>query len=668
MGRLVQNVRRRNGIYQFIKKIRTPHGQKTIEFTLNVREPELAKMIAAQVSAQFLLHRAKVMSGDLDIDQFRTALADLALSVAQSRRNAMFATLTGATAADQGAPDLQTLVEADVAAGRALELIAAHGEAMRDLNFFIELLSANDFSDEEILLMVGHLYPKLDELLTPGTTADAPSQVADILLKAGAGTNERLRPFISSSIVAVVGKTVGEAAQTAAKHGLIGVRSLVDGAVARVYDQPAHASALQLDPPTLSMSNVSTLTCAKALSATKPASVHDHPFVVEAEGFLTRTRSGGDIRADKDLRAIAHLFSEFLTERGVHDLRELQQKHFTGFQKLFKELPTSWGKSGRDTSLVDYRKRGAKLPAAARGISPKTWNKHCFNLSAVIKSIRNTGGAVGKLGEFLDPNALRMKIKDRGRGKRAPFDVAELHALFGLSPFTGCAGWERRQPFEVGEFVYHRALYFAPMLLAYSGARRDEICGLECNDVVFDAPIPYFEIRKNEQRGVKNAQSVRRLPIHDEVLRLGLKEYVVAIQRLRYVLLFPDLHSATNTSPLGDRLYDELASGLAAAVPEQGPRKKTIHSLRHAVGNALKQGGVLSELRADLLGHKGKDTTEETYASQAPLEQLHELIHMLPVVTGHLHPSKTLLVPWVLSKKPAPWGRKRDTSARRPSS
>ena len=63
MGRLCQNVTRRNGVYWFTKKIRTPAGVRRVEFSLSVRQPELATMVAAQVSAQFHLLSHHVVSG-----------------------------------------------------------------------------------------------------------------------------------------------------------------------------------------------------------------------------------------------------------------------------------------------------------------------------------------------------------------------------------------------------------------------------------------------------------------------------------------------------------------------------------------------------------------------------------------------------------------------------
>ena len=61
--------------------------------------------------------------------------------------------------------------------------------------------------------------------------------------------------------------------------------------------------------------------------------------------------------------------------------------------------------------------------------------------------------------------------------------MAELQLIFGLACFTGCAAWKGADAFTPGPHIYHRALYFAMIILNYSGARREEICGLSIDDV-----------------------------------------------------------------------------------------------------------------------------------------------------------------------------------------
>ena len=394
-------------------------------------------------------------------------------------------------------------------------------------------------------------------------------------------------------------------------------------------------------------------------------SVDQHPFFLGAMTFLRNAEKYGGRRETNDVEAVSRLFAEFLIENGVHDLRHLVQSHFSKFRDLFNDLPTYWGKLSRDACLADYRKRGASLPKCERGISGKTWNKHISSLSQVAASIVAEGGVVGVPGLLLDPGKLRVKRLPRGRGKREQFTREDLDALFHFPLFTGCRGWERRDPFIEGPHIYHRALYFAPMLLCYTGARRDEICGLCCddvviNDVVIDAQIPeipHIHIRANVQRKIKNDQS-------DRILRSTVKFFGsgLPIMSGRYALLDMSLGSR---SLFADDVVAVRRSFLRRDCQcardgraRTGSANKVLHSPASRLSAPRSKGdGFVSEVRADLLGHKGKTVTDEIYVAASTLEDMSRLIHRLPIVTAHLRSSEIKLVPWVEKKLPAPWGR-----------
>lgn len=494
---------------------------------------------------------------------------------------------------------------------------------MTDASFFVEVIDQNGFSDNEIRVLLIEYHGEIDNLLAP-LTADrlAPSSAA-ALKGAGLSESQIAQPFVAQAVLATTGKAMVKSAEAASANGnLLDLDALVANAVRGDGAPPAAAAASPAPAPAA----IVVASSARVPTGEAFPCVEDHPFYAAGLLYVRTAEKYGNRRDSKDVRAISRLFAEFLIEKGVVELSAIRQSHIAEFRALFDELPTHWGKSSADACLADYRGRGAKLPASAGGISGKTWNKHASALNQIIESIRAAGGAIGAPGEMLEPNRLRAKRIGRRRGKRVGFSVDDLKALFRLPCFLGCAGWRRQEPFSPDAHIFHRALYYAPILLYYSGARRDEICGLHCDDVVLDDAIPHVHIRDNAQRRLKNAQSERKIPLHGEILRLGFGQYVREIQRLGYDLLFPDLYSPTTDSPLGDRLYDELAKGLATAVPEQGARKKVLHSLRRTVGAKLKDEGVIPEVRADLLGHGGATVTEEVYANATALERLRGVI------------------------------------------
>ena len=111
------------------------------------------------------------------------------------------------------------------------------------------------------------------------------------------------------------------------------------------------------------------------------------------------------------------------------------------------------------------------------------------------------------------------------------------------------------------------------------------------------------------------------------MLRLKFLDYVEAIKALGYKRLFPDLHSPSTKSPMGDRFYKELKPVLSAADTDE----TVIHSLRRGFGNALKQKRVTEEERGDLLGHVGKSAAADRYCDAYEIKILFDLVCQVPM-------------------------------------
>lgn len=382
-----------------------------------------------------------------------------------------------------------------------------------------------------------------------------------------------------------------------------------------------------------------------------------HPIIVFGEQMIAaRARDDNwDFKTQVQARQIFVLFAKLLFENGLTEVANLRQGHLADLVGLLRAVSPSYGKSPKDRgrTTAELRAVGAKLAPEKRGIAGATLNRHLTFLGQLMTYLKAQGLPV-------DPGIsvvlLRAKTKNRARNKRAALTTEDVGAIFRLACFTGCKSW--RQPFEPGPDTFHRALYFAIILLYYTGARREEVCGLNVEDVCEVDGLAYIDIRRNQTRRVKNDQSVRYIALHPEILRLGFIDYVRAIKNLGYQLVFPDLRSPNSRAPLGDRLYDEFIDGLKIAIPDAAARKKVIHSFRHALGNNLKQARVHTEIRADILGHGGKGETDERYCDPIALKSMLADLVKLPAVTTHLEPRPIRLLGWVSERKPAPFARR----------
>jgi hypothetical protein len=203
------------------------------------------------------------------------------------------------------------------------------------------------------------------------------------------------------------------------------------------------------------------------------------------------------------------------------------------------------------------------------------------------------------------------------------------------------------------------------MMIFYGGGRREEYCGLMIDDLIEDnGAYPYLHIAKNKFRRIKNAQSTRNIVLHPEIIRLGFLRYVSIIRSLGYELVFPDLFSPTTKSPLGNRYYKLFKPVLiTAGITEEGLGS---HALRHAFGAILKKKHVPEELRADLLGHRGKSETSERYCEATEIATMAKLVRKMPIVTGHLVAHPINLPAWVTGKLTPPFshpGRAKKTTS-----
>ena len=203
--------------------------------------------------------------------------------------------------------------------------------------------------------------------------------------------------------------------------------------------------------------------------------------------------------------------------------------------------------------------------------------------------------------------------------------------------------------------IFHCALYSVPMLIYYTGCRREEICGAMVDgcDLRQRRTFLISTSPKMIDGGSRTPSPSAKIPLHPELIRLNFLDYVKAIKALGYKLLFPDLFSPSSSSPLGDRFYKQFKPILiAAGVTEAGLRiSRRASSVRCSIEEeAGREGG-----RADLLGHGGDTETSERYCEPHEIATLLKFVKELPVVTADLQPQEINLIPWVAEKQVAPF-------------
>lgn len=382
------------------------------------------------------------------------------------------------------------------------------------------------------------------------------------------------------------------------------------------------------------------------------------------------------IEAFRQQRQTTLLLQRVLEHLGVQFLSQLRQWHASRFRQLLDEMYEHWGKGLRPgqpyPTVAQLHAQAAKCREAGKsiGLDTTTIRRHMTTLGQILGFLRGSGYVVPDLDlQPLTPPKKQVDEEDEyisADDEGTKLSPNEAVAFTRLPLYTGCAGPSRAELIQQGPFVFQCGLYWVPLILVYSGARRSEIAALDVGDIRVKNGIPYVSIHRITEgkrgRGLKNTASKRLVPLHSELIRLGLLQYVEEIKRLGHEKLFPDLINPKNrVDDMGDNLYGVLKE-LIEAHDQDNPddrldRPRFVHELRHAFNNAIKQAGIHLEHRSELLGQVVPGVNAKIYSDPSRLPQKREWVEKFPAVTAHMEPAELILLPSVIalsqSKAPA---------------
>jgi integrase len=167
--------------------------------------------------------------------------------------------------------------------------------------------------------------------------------------------------------------------------------------------------------------------------------------------------------------------------------------------------------------------------------------------------------------------------------------------------------------------------YFVPLIAMYSGARLSEICQLYVNDIKQLGNVWCFDINDNADKRLKNKASRRVIPLHPELVRLGLLDHVEEMKTAGAPRLWMTLGSKRDGYGHDfSKWYQRFNRKHITKDP-----KKVFHSFRHTVADTLKQKGVPEGVIAEILGHANQSITTGRYGKRFRPEILLEALKKL---------------------------------------
>lgn len=282
-----------------------------------------------------------------------------------------------------------------------------------------------------------------------------------------------------------------------------------------------------------------------------PEKVHAQkpPLLSEViEHFIAKQRD--DVPMYKKYRPALGLFLECVGDKPVNQLR---QKEVDEYFDLLCRLPSRWSDQKKKLNLSVRELAKIEWPQC---ISRKTFEDGYMAafrpfLQDSVRVFQDQGFPPHLTVTGIKYSGSREETENEQRAMRPE----ELQRLF-------CGPEYEAFAHDPGS----KHCYWLPLIGLYTGARINEICQLNplC-DIRQEQGVWLFDINQNSEsdkrikKSLKNSTSRRKVPIHSELIRLGLLKYVDALQKAGHKMFFPE--------------WTPSNSGRAAAVAERWFRK-----------------------------------------------------------------------------------------------
>lgn len=252
------------------------------------------------------------------------------------------------------------------------------------------------------------------------------------------------------------------------------------------------------------------------------------------------------------------------------------------------------------------------------GQTPTNTNKQLTILSTLLNYAANN--------LLASSNAAKgIKVEDRRNHKEArqPFDLPALRGIFSSAVYTQ----GERPGAGAGE-----ASYWLPLLALLTGARLEELAQLRPEDVYEENYHADDDMERScwvmritdagEGQAVKNVGSVRRFPIHPELIERGFVRY--AQSQSGKPRIFDKLKVDTYGTEGG--LFGKWFSKYLRGVCGVTDKRMVFHSFRHGFKDLCRHARIEDEVSDALSGHASGKVSRRYGATAYPLAPLVEAV------------------------------------------
>ena len=367
------------------------------------------------------------------------------------------------------------------------------------------------------------------------------------------------------------------------------------------------------------------------------------PRLSEAIGKFTRERQGSEAWMPKTAEKWRHALELVADWFGDRHTSDIDRHELVLFRDGLRRLPRNAGKIAELKNATMREQTESGYPP----ISATTVNQ-------IMTMVSGFWAWMAK-----DPNtyhvkssiATGLKLAKAESEKRRSYSEADLRALFSSVEFSG-------------KTFLHTYMYWALPMTLLTGARINEIAQLGVDDFRTEDGVSVIALCEPGKRA-KNRNARRLVPVHPELVRLGLLRHVEHLRASGEAQLFPELTERRDGHGQAvSRWFGKYAS--RAGIDD---RTKVLHSTRNTFITALEHANINELTITRIVGHRADSQSGNRYLDRDPgFKRLAEIVALvdLPAIRN-LPPVEDITFGVDLHRKlrkpPSQLGKRRTTRA-----
>jgi integrase len=302
--------------------------------------------------------------------------------------------------------------------------------------------------------------------------------------------------------------------------------------------------------------------------------------------------------------------ADAMADYSTMEAKSLKPDTWDARSRAFRSFVAHMGPKTRVEGITRAQASKWTMALIEGGTDKRTVANYCSHVAQLFEFLKRSG-------QFDEPNPVKglvvMKLREK-RQRRAQgigweaFDLAQLKAIY--------------DPANLARKRADHVRWCALMGL-YSGARVGELAQLYIRDFVEEDGIWCLKlVTESDGQSQKTESSRRLVPLHPDLEKIGLREYVDSRRKGGHDRLFDvKLDGRAGVGAAVSSGFSYYITAQLGLKPRRAQATIGFHSLRSTVIQALQASRLPEERRRALVGHEGTDSHSAVYMRPwTPLE------------------------------------------------